>query len=97
MEFGPLKIPNEIVETKNRNDLNVMMFVDGNIPIVHAFIDDDGRQVSVNGSCYLNLLKEVVWPTFRSSVTRKRLWWMQDGALAHCTNDAKEFLLEKFR
>ena len=59
-----------------------------------------GRQVSfsfVNGSCYLSLLKEVVWPTFRSSATRKSLWWMQDGAPAHCTNDAKEFLLEKFR
>ena len=31
--------------------------VDGNIPIVHAFIDDDGRQVSVSRSFCLNLLK----------------------------------------
>ena len=53
--------------------------------------------MSVNGSCYLNLLNEVVWPTFRSSATQKSLWWMQDGAPAHCTKDAKEFLLEKFR
>ena len=54
VEFGPLKIPHEIVETNNRNDLMVMMFVaivDGKIPIVLAFIDDDGRRVSVNGSC----------------------------------------------
>ena len=67
----------EIIETNNRNDLKVMMFVaivDGKIPIVYVFIDDDRRQVSLNGSCYLNLLKEVVCPTFRSSVSRKSLW-----------------------
>ena len=51
----------------------------------------------LNGSCYLNLLKEVVRPTFHSFTTRKSLWWIQDGASAHCTNDAKEFILEKFR
>ena len=52
-----LENPHEFVETNNRNDLKVMMLVpivDGKIPIVHVFIDDDRRQVSVNGSCYLN-------------------------------------------
>ena len=61
--------------------------IDGNIPIVHAYIDNDERQVSANGSCYLKLPKEVVWPTFCSSATRKCLWWMQDGAPEHCLND----------
>ena len=50
----------------------------------------------MTGASYLELLKDTVWPTFRSTATRKQLWWMQDGAPPHCTNDAKAFLLEKF-
>ena len=71
-----LENPHEIIETNDRNDLKVMLFVaivNGNVPIIHAFIDEDGRLVSVNGSCYLNLLNEVVWPTIHSSTTRKGL------------------------
>lgn len=48
--------PRAIVECNDRNDEKVMIFVaivDGKILIVHEFIDDDGRRVSVDGSCYL--------------------------------------------
>jgi len=89
----------EMIETNDRNGAKVMIFVsivDGKVPIVHAFITEDGRSVSVTGASYLELLKDTVWPTFRSTATRKQLWWMQDGAPPHCTNDAKAFLLEKF-
>lgn len=92
--------PHEIVETNDRNDKKIMMFVaivDGRIPVVHAFIDENGRSVSVNGSCYLQLLQDTVWPALRSTATRKSYWWMQDGAPPHCTNDVKEFLLNKFQ
>ena len=65
--------------------------MDGSIPIVHPFIGDDGKCQSVNGVCYLKLLKEVVWPALRY-----KYWWMQDGAPPHCTNLSKQFLLEKF-
>ena len=91
--------PHDIVETYDRNGTKVMLsvaIVDGKIPIVHAFIDHTGRTVSVNGACYLAFLKEVMWPVFRTTATRKWLWWMQDGASPHWTNDAKNFLLEKF-
>ena len=47
-----------------------MIFVtieDGNIHIVHAFIDGDGRRVLVDGSCYLALLQVEVWPTFQAT------------------------------
>lgn len=70
--------------------------VNGKVPIVHPFINEDGRSVSVTGASYMELLKDTVWPTFRSTATRQQLWWMQDGAPPHCTNDAKAFLLEKF-
>ena len=92
--------PHETIETNDRNGKKVMLFVaiiDGKIPIVHPFIDEAGRPVSVNGSCYLSLLKNTVWPVFRSISTRRGLWWMQDGAPPHCTREAKEFLLDKFR
>ena len=92
--------PREIMETNNRNDLKVMIFVaivDGKIPIIHAFLDEDGHLVSVNGSCYLTLLRDSVWPKLRYSATRRGLWWMQDGAPSHCTTVAKEFLKDKFQ
>ena len=88
------------IRIHQRNGKKVMLFVaivDGKIPIVHPFIDEAGRPVSVNGSCYLSLLKNTVWPVFRSISTRRGLWWMQDGAPPHCTREAKEFLLDKFR
>ena len=92
--------PHLITESNDRNGLKVMIFVavvNGKIPIVHPFITEEGRSLSVNGSVYHDLLQEKVWPTFRSSATRQQLWWMQDGAPAHCTNEAKTFLLEKFQ
>lgn len=91
--------PREIVECNDRNDKKVMIFVaivNGKIPIVHEFIDDEGQRVSVDSSCYLALLQEKVWPTFRATATRNRLWWMQDGAPPHCTREVKQFLIEKF-
>lgn len=91
--------PHKIVETNDRNGKKVMMFVavvDGQIPIVHAFLDEDDKNQSVNGACYLDLLQDVVWPALRSKATRKGYWWMQDGAPPHCTTLAKDFLLEKF-
>ena len=63
------------------------------IPIVHAF---DKFQTE-NGTCYLTLLKEVVWPALRYKATRKGYWWMQDGAPHHCTSLAKDFIIEKFQ
>ena len=42
---------------------------DGRIPVEQAFIDKKGRSVSVNGSCYLQLLQDTVWPALRSTIT----------------------------
>ena len=67
-----------------------MIFVaitDGGIPIVHPFIDDEGRLASVNGAVYLELLRDIVWPQFRFSASRRNLWWMQDGALPHTISE----------
>ena len=90
----------EVVETNDRNAKKVMIFVtivDGHIPIVHAFVGEDGKTQSVNGTCYLELLQEVVWPALKYKATRRSYWWMQDGAPPHCTTLATAFLLEKFR
>ena len=93
------KNPHLIVETNDRNDLKVMLFVaivNGKIPVVHAFLDNTGRQQSVDGSCYLSMLQDSVWPKLRHCATRLSLWWMQDGAMPHCTLPVLRFLEKKF-
>ena len=53
--------PRDIAECSDRNGGKVMIFVaivDGKIPIVHEFIDDNGRRISVDGSCCLALLQD---------------------------------------
>ena len=50
--------PYEIVESNNRNDGKVMIFVTsvvGKAPIVHSFVDENGKNVTVIGTCYLDL------------------------------------------
>ena len=64
---------------------------------MHSFTEEDGRRLSVNTESYLALLKDVVWPVFRNTATRRGYWWMQDGATPHCTLVAKNFLQEKFQ
>ena len=71
--------------------------VDGHIPIVHAFMGEDGKSQSVNGDRYQQLIKDVAWPALRGKAARRNYWWMQDGAPPDCTNAAKKFLLEKFK
>ena len=65
--------------------------------IGHSCVDVNGRNVTTNETCFLDLLNEVVWPTFRSPASRIGYWWKQDGASAHYTTEAKGFLVEKFR
>ena len=76
---GPIKsLLNAMIENNDK----VMFFVEivkDKIVIVHACIDDDGRRIFVDGSCYLALRLCKVWPTSWASATRWRLWWMQDG------------------
>ena len=74
----------------------IVAIVNGKVPVDHALMDENGRRKIVNGDCYLNFLQENIWPTLCSCTTRHGLWWVQDGALAHCTTAAKEFLLKKF-
>ena len=66
--------PHETVESNNRNNEKVMIFlavIDGKAPIVHPFNDENNRNVIVNGTRYIDLLNEVVCPTFCSSAIRK--------------------------
>ena len=91
---------NGICKTNNRNAVKVMIFIAINnemVPIIHAFLADDAHLSSVNGVSYLQLLQGIIWPRLCHSETRSPLWWMQDGALPHCTNAALEFVNEMFR
>ena len=66
------KKPRDIAGCNDRNDEKIMIFVaivKGKIPIVHEFIDEVGLRVSVDGPCCLALLRDKVWPTFRTAAT----------------------------
>ena len=57
----PLTNPNEIVESNIRNDEKVMIFVaivNDRVPVVHAFMGENGRRKIVNGYCYLSFMQE---------------------------------------
>ena len=71
--------------------MNFVAVVNGKVPIVHAFMDENEKPKIVNGDCYLNFLQENI-----SCSTKQGLWWMQDGAPTYCTTAAKELLLNKF-
>ena len=62
--------PHKSAESNNRSDEKVTILVAifcGKVTIVHPFVDENGRNDTVNDTCYLDLLNEVVWFTFRSS------------------------------
>ena len=52
--------------------------VDGKVPLVDPFVDENGRKSTLNGTGYLEFFCEEIWPTFHSSATRKGYGWMQD-------------------
>ena len=59
---------NKIAETNDCKDKSMKMFfviVDGRIPVVNAFVDENERPVSINGSCYLQLLRDTMRPALR--------------------------------
>ena len=67
------------------------------VPIFHAFLDDDGHLISVNGAYYLSLLQNTVCPKQRYLTRRFSLWLMQDSAAIHCRNAVLAFFNEKVR
>ena len=62
----------KVLEVNNRNSKKMMIFVaivDGHIPIVHAFMGEDGKSQSVNGDRYLQLIEDVAWQALREETT----------------------------
>ena len=61
-EFGLVKTSRcSRKQTNNCNYEKVMVFViivDGKDPIVHPFVDENSRNVAVNGACYLDLIND---------------------------------------
>ena len=73
----------------------LVTIVDGKVPVVRPFVDDNGRNFTLIDTGYLDVLHEVIWSTFRWSATRKGYWWMQDGDPVHCTTETKKNLDEE--
>ena len=85
--------PHEVVESKEQGVSKVMAwvgFVNGKFLPIHWF------EGNVDGDQYKSMLESKVWPAVRRSASRNRLWFMQDGARPHTTNECLDFLKEKF-
>ena len=54
----------------------IIAIVNDKAEIVHHFADENDRNITVNGNCYLDLINEVIRLTFCSSATHKGYWWM---------------------
>ena len=59
-------------------------------------IPDDNIKHDYFYPIYNKLLKEKVWPAVRAKATRNALWYMQDGATCHTSQNNLYFLLDKF-
>ena len=82
-----------------QGDSKVMAWVaivDGRVLEVRWMVDEEGRNVSVNGERYCSMIADHVWPEVRGRARRNQYWWQQDGATSHMTKDVLEFLLDKF-
>ena len=51
---------------------------------------------TMDNGVYNKLLKEKVWPAVKAKATRNALWYMQDGATCHTSQNNLSFLLDKF-
>ena len=61
--------------------------VDGHNPIVHAFMGEDEKSLSVNGDRYQQLIEDVAWLALRGKAARRNYWWMKDrpSSLHQCS------------
>ena len=50
----------------------------------------------VNGENYLEMLRDKVWPAISDHPNLRDIYFMQDGARPHTTDDVLSFLKEKF-
>ena len=60
---------------------------------VQWMVDEEGRNVLINGERYLSMLRDRVWPEV---ARRNGFWWQQDGVTSHITNQILDFLSAKF-
>lgn len=61
------------------------------------FFEENGANVTVTGSRYLNMLNEFFLPSLhRKRISITRTWFQQDGATSHVPNDVLTLLKKKF-
>ena len=52
--------------------------------------------LDASSDTYLTMLKEVLWPKIRNIVQRQHLYFQQDGARVHTTQEVRDWLDNKF-
>lgn len=53
-------------------------------------------ETKMDNHVYNDLMREEIWPQLRQQAQRKQLWYMQDGATCHTTENNLSFLKQKF-
>ena len=61
----------------------------------YFFEEDDGNATTVNGECYRNMVTNFLWP-YLDDIDIEQLWFQQDGATWHTSNETIDLLHEKF-
>ena len=72
----------------------MVAIIDCNAPIVHLFVDENGRNVTVNGTCYLDLLNEEYEPPFSFISNSKKVSGCMTALRHPAQQKLKVFLLE---
>jgi hypothetical protein len=63
----------------------------------YFFEDETGANVTVNSERYLHMLKAFFLPELkRKRIPLRKVWFQQDGATSHTTNEVLAFLKSKF-
>ena len=81
------------IECKSQSQKKVMCWIG---LVAGRVIGPFWIETSMNQDVYLNLLKDKVWPKLKRLTERNLLWFQQDGATCHTTNQNLSFLNEKF-
>ena len=91
--------PHETVEApKSREKVTVFVAIGANAGLIgpYFFQDDSGKAETIKTANYLKMLQMKMIPALKRKKLFESCIFQQDGAPAHCSKEAIEWLTEKF-
>ena len=91
--------PRQIDENRYQREKKVLSWVGllGNeILGPFWFLEKLNNPVTVNGTRYLAMLQNQLYPIVTERRDSRRIWFLQDGAPPHCTDEVQDWLRQNF-